>query len=164
MRPPCRLAPSFLFSTVGGYPTKRTTRVAGAEVCPEPYHPRCQRSQRPSHVDRSIKECVGAFVVPISSRCCFKTSEPTPAILRHARRIEKYRLCIVDRVRQRAEQRQVVFAPEEYNLSFRLVRQHSEIFISICLATALVGGGTRAKRNVVGRRQKIGTNQAPACG
>ena len=117
-----------------------------------------------SRVDRSIKERIGALVVPIGSRGRFKTSERAAVEPWHARRIEEHDLPAGDRICQRAEQRQVILAAEEHDVVFRVVWQHAEIVISIRLATALVGVGARAEGDIVGRRQKIGTDQAPASG
>ena len=57
-----------------------------------------------------------------------------------------------DCIRQRTEQRQVIFAAKEHDVFFHVVRQHSEIVVPIRLTTALVGVGARAEGDIVGRR------------
>ena len=55
--------------------------------------------------DRAIKERIGALVVPISSRGCFKMSEGVAVKPWHARRIEKHNFFAADRIGQRTKQR-----------------------------------------------------------
>jgi len=115
-----------------------------------------------SYADSSIKKRVCAFIVPIGSRGRFKTFERAAVEPRYARRIEEHDLPAAVRIRQRAEQRQVILAAEEHNIIFRVIRQHPEIVISIRLATAFIGVGARAEGDVIRRRQKTSADQTPA--
>ena len=110
-----------------------------------------------------IKECIGAFIVPIGSRGRFEPFASAAVGLRKTRRIVKCRLPSSYGVCQRAEQGKVVFASEEQDVFVRRVRQHAEILIQVCFPPTLVPLGTRTEGDVVIRSQKVSPNQAPAC-
>jgi hypothetical protein len=109
-----------------------------------------------------IQKRRGTFVVPVRSRLCLKSLQIPPRHLRRADCVVKERLAVRRLSGQRAEQGKVILAAEEDNLLVRSVRQHADIQIPIRIPAALEPVSALAERDVVIRRQKIRSDEAPS--
>ena len=114
--------------------------------------------------DLPFDEGTGTFIVPVCSGRGVESLEFATRRIRRGCRIVQQIPLPLDALGQRAEQIHVVLAAEEHDRFRGIGRQHAQIVIPILLAPAFVLIGAGAKRDVIGRRQKIRRNQTPACG